>query len=314
MKNGYIKVLVNVAILLAILVAMDVTMGWAGEKYMRWLNKKPRNGDAALVNYSLNAAVPDVAILGSSTAICHYDPDIIHDSLWAWQKKDYSVFNMGISNQRLTYDYYGLKCLLDRTTPSIVIADVWATYIGNDPSLSFYAFMPYANINPNIKEMLKSHNQLTFMTKSNLYCFNTEIIKLALSAFKSSGENVYLKSKVEIKEVIKQTEKDTTSLLPLSIEEFDAMIALAKDRDVKLFVVMSPTLRSSDTTSLSYRYIKEKCATENVPFLDYSNDEKYYQTHYFRDRTHMNYYGAELFTKDLMKDIKKHYAMRIKLG
>ena len=306
MKNGYVKILVNVAILLALLVVMDIVVGWAGEKYMRWLNKNPRGGDAALVNYTLNAAAPDVAIIGSSTAICHYDPSIIHDSLYAWEGVDYDVFNMGVSNQRLAYDYYGLKCLLDRTTPKFVIVDVWSTYIGGAPSYSFYAFKPYANINPNVREMLEKHGQLTFMTKSNMYCFNTEFVKLLMSMFKSPAGNGYLKRKVEMKEAVKENERDTTSLLPISVEEFDGMLALAKERNVQLFVVMSPTLRSSDTTSLSYCYIKDRCAEEGITFLDYSNDSKYYQPHYFFDRTHLNYYGAELFSQELMRDLKKY--------
>lgn len=305
MKNGYLKILVNVAIILAILLVMDVLVGWIGEKYMKWLNQTPRYGDASLVNYSVNAASPDVAILGSSTAICHYDPVLIHDCLLAMTGEDLKVFNMGVSNQRLAYDYYGLKCLLDRTTPKIVIVDVWASYIGEgDPSFSFEAFRPYVNINPNIKEMLVMHDDYDFMQMSNMYCFNTEFVKLLMSPFKSKGANGFSKSTAKMSEIVKDRTTDTTALSSLSIREFDGIIDLAKERDFMLFVVMSPTLRASDTTSLSYQYIKNKCAENGIPFLDYSNDEKYYQSEYFRDMTHLNYYGAEVFTEELMGDIK----------
>lgn len=304
MKNGYIRILLNVAILLALLVAMDIIVGWTGEKYMKWLNKLPRNGDAALVNYNVNAVKPDVAILGSSTAICHYDPDMIHDSLLAITGEDLQVFNMGVSNQRLAWDYYGIKCLLDRTTPKIVIVDVWASFLGEgDPSFSFGAFKPYANMNPNIKEMLKKHGQFNYSMNSNMYCFNTELVKLLLSSLKAKGSNGFITSDVMMSNINKGLDPDTTSLLPLSVEEFDSMILLAKEYKFKLFVVMSPTLRSSDTLSLSYKYIKSKCQEEGIPFMDYSNDTNYYKKELFRDPTHMNYYGAELFTKELMKDI-----------
>ena len=307
MKNGILKVLVNVIILLVILVVMDVVVGWGGAKYIKWLSHKPIDGDAALVNYNINSAKPDVAILGSSTAICHYDPDIIHDSLLAYCGNDYEVFNMGVSNQRLTYDYYGLKCLLDRATPKIVIVDVWASYIGEgDQSFSFEAFRPHANINPNIKEMLKKHDEYGVVNWSNMYCYNTELVKLAMSVFKSGVTNGFSRNKVEKREIDKQMDKDTTALFPLSMEEFDGIIGLSKEKGFQLFVVMSPTLRASDTTSLSYQYIKGECEKNDVPFLDYSNDEGYYQTHYFRDNTHLNFYGAEVFTQKLMKDIKKY--------
>lgn len=31
----------------------------------------------------------------------------------------------------------------------------------------------------------------------------------------------------------------------------------------------------------SYQYMKNQCAGNNIPFLDYSNDGKYYQTLFF---------------------------------
>ena len=305
MKDGYVKILVKIIVLLATLVVMDIVVGWTGEKYMKWLNKVPRDGDAALVNYDLNAAIPDIAIIGSSTATCHYDPDIIHDSIMSFLGEDLSVFNMGMSNQRLAYDYYGLRCLLDRTLPKFVIVDVWASYLGSgDPSFSFSAYRPYVNINDNVKEMLVRHGKYDNTMKSNMYCFNTELVKLLISPLKQSNVNGFLKSKVEMNTIIKDYDKDTTSLLPLSVEEFDAILDLAKTKKFQLFVVLSPTLCSADTSSLSYRFMKSKCEENNIPFLDYSNDEKYYRTHYFRDQTHLNYYGAQLFTQELMKDIK----------
>lgn len=307
MKNGYVKVLLNTITLLAILFVMDETIGWAGEKYMIWLSRIPRNGDSALVNYNLNTATPDVAIIGSSTAICHYDPVKIHDSLKSYLNEDLEVFNMGMSNQRLTYDYYGLKCLLERTQPKMVFVDVWASYIGTgDPSTSFEAYRPYVNINHNVKEMLMKHDKYDFLMKSNLYCYNTELFKLLMSILKKPNANGFINSMVEMREVVKDKERDTTDLLPLSIDEFNAMLSLVKESKTTMFVVLSPTLRSADTTSQSYQYMKSQCIENGIPFLDYSNNTDYYDTHYFRDKTHMNYYGAELFTGNLMKDISMY--------
>jgi hypothetical protein len=246
--------------------------------YANWLNKKPISRDSALVNYDFNAATPDVAILGSSTAICHYDPDIIHDSLFAYYGKNYEVFNMGVSNQRLAYDYYGLKSLLERTKPYMVIVDVWSTFIGEKGIHERYeAFKPYIYMNPVVKEMFAKHNKLDVIMKSKMYCFNTELVYLLMAPFfNSDNVNGFSKSKTEMTTIVKETEKDTTALCSLSVEEFDAMIELAHAKNVSIIVVLSPTLCSSDTTSLSYQYMKKKCAESGVLFLDYSNDETYY--------------------------------------
>ena len=306
MKNGLYKVLFDVFIILSILFTLDVFIGWAGEKYIHWLNRKPRNSDAALVNYSLNAAAPDVAIIGSSTAICHYVPTVLHDSLCN-MGYDYKVFNMGIANQRLTYDYYGLRCLLKRTIPKIVIVDVWASFLGEgNPTTAFEAFKPYIKVNEDIKEMLKTHDQLNILSKSNLYCFNTQFVKLLLAVFRPSGSDGFHTSNVELEVVKKGVSKDKSRLSSLSVTEFNDMLSLAKSKNIKLFVIMSPTLRSSDTTSMSYHYIKNKCKNDKIPFLDYSNDEKYQKSCFFQDTTHLNYSGAYFFSSCLMRDLKKY--------
>ena len=90
------------------------------------------------------------------------------------------------------------------------------------------------------------------------------------------------------------------------MKEFDDMINLCKDYNVKLFVVLSPAIRPSDTTSASYIYMKKKCDESGIPFLDYSNDKRFYQARYFADPLHMNQYGAEFFTSELMKDIRNY--------
>lgn len=307
MKKGLLKVLSNIVVLLSILVIVDYLVGFLGDRYARWLNNRPRNSDAALVNYNLNAAVPDVAIIGSSTAICHYDPVIIHDSLLNITGEELEVFNMGMSKQKMAYNYYALKCLLERKAPKIVIEDVWASNLSASDFPKYYEEMrPYVNTNHNIYELLKSHDAYDFKMKCNMYCFNTELVKLIMASTKPQGANGYKPSTFTMDRVDKLSDKDTSGLESLSVKEFDDMIKLCKDYDVKLFVVLSPAIRSSDTTSVSYLYMKNKCEENGIPFLDYSNDKRFYQTRYFADPLHMNRYGAEFFSSILMNDLMKY--------
>lgn len=305
MKKGYLRVLVDLLFLLAILIIIDNVVGYIGFKYTKWLNKDPRNSDAALVNYNLNASEPDVAIIGSSTAICHYVPDIIHDSLLSITGKEFSVFNMGMSKQRMAYNYYALKCFLDRKIPKIVIEDVWASNVSIDDKPSFFeGLRPYVNTNTNIKELFVKHDAYDFKMMSHMYCYNTELIKLLFAATRTAGANGYKSSTVEMNSITKLQDKDNSEVDSLSIEEFDKMINLCKENGIQLFVVLSPAIRASDTKSASYLYMKKRCEVNNIPFLDYSNDQRFYHTHYFADPLHMNRYGAEFFTSELMKDIK----------
>ena len=299
------KVFFDILVILILLAIVDIMVGMGAEKYMTWLNKIPRQSDAALENYDLNAATPDIAVLGSSTAICHYDPDIISDSVTKYTGKELEVFNMGMSRQRMAYNYYGLKWLCDRKIPKIVIEDVWASNLSTgDISKGFIEYRPYLNMNPSVKELLINHDEYDFKLKSNLYCLNTTFIKLLLSSFRNGNANGYEKNRKELLEFKRYNKKDQDEIAEVSKKEFDDMIKLSKQKDFLLFVVLSPTLHSSDTTSLSYQYMKAKCVENGIPFLDYSNDSSYFDKHYFRDLTHMNSYGAEKFTSQLMNDIR----------
>lgn len=307
MKKGMLKIFVDVLVLVGILVVIDLVVGYLGDGYANWLNQEPRNGDAALINYDLNAATPDVAIIGSSTAICHYVPDIIHDSLLVATNIDYEVFNMGMSKQKMAYNYYALKGLVERKKPSIVIEDVWASNVSvGDHPLYYQELRPYVNSNHNVKEMFERHGAYNFLLKSKMYCYNTELVKMLMSFMKPKGADGYKGSNVEMAGIVKLLDKDTTAVLTESADEFDNMIKLCKSNSIKLFVVLSPALHASDTTSASYTYIKKKCHANGIPFLDYSNDNRFYQSHYFCDPLHMNSYGAEFFTAELMKDIKPY--------
>lgn len=307
MRKGLLKALIDILALIVLLLIIDVLVGLAGDKYANWLNKEPHNGDAALINYDLNAATPDVAIIGSSTAICHYNPDIIHDSLIVSTSNDYTVFNMGMSKQKMAYNYYALKGLVDRKKPAIVIEDVWASNISEEGYPRYYQeFHPYVNTNHNIREMLERHGEYNFLLKSRMYCYNTELVKTLLSIMKPTGANGYKGSNVEMTEINKLWDKDTTAVKPESAVEFDGMIELCKSNDILLFVVLSPAIHASDTTSASYIYMKNRCLENGIPFMDYSNDERFYQTSFFSDPLHMNSNGATYFSCELMKDINRY--------
>ena len=73
---------------------------------------------------------------------------------------------------------------------------------------------------------------------------------------------------------------------------------------VKIIFVASPTWYGS--SSDTYWPIKEICHRRNIPFIDYSNDKKYiHQYQYFKDGVHLNAFGADEFTKDLVKILQR---------
>lgn len=73
---------------------------------------------------------------------------------------------------------------------------------------------------------------------------------------------------------------------------------------VKLVFVASPSWYGNDNDA--YQPIKEICSRRNIPFVDFSNDKKYiHQYQYFKDGSHLNDIGADEFSRDLIKELKR---------
>ena len=88
----------------------------------------------------------------------------------------------------------------------------------------------------------------------------------------------------------------------LKIDYIKRFIDLTKDS--KLVFVFSPIRYGMDESQ--YSIIKSICKEKNIPFYHYANNPKYvHHNEYFKDGSHMNNVGAEEFTKDLMKMMKK---------
>jgi len=71
-----------------------------------------------------------------------------------------------------------------------------------------------------------------------------------------------------------------------------------------LILVASPYLTGINRTA--FDPIREMSQKYGVPFLDYSNDSTYLRkTEYFYDSNHLNATGAEIFTRNLVGEIRK---------
>ena len=72
----------------------------------------------------------------------------------------------------------------------------------------------------------------------------------------------------------------------------------------KLLFVVSPIWYGMD--SRQFEPVIRLCQEKGIPFYDFSNDPKYVHCdEYFKDGNHMNERGADEFTRDLMKYLRK---------
>ena len=99
MKKNFLGFTVAVAIVIFGVAVIDVCVGATCRKVVHKLNEKNYAGQVALLNYNLNAVTADIVIIGSSTATCHYNPQIFSDSISKHLGSKYTAFNAGAYTQ-----------------------------------------------------------------------------------------------------------------------------------------------------------------------------------------------------------------------
>lgn len=303
------KLLFKIIIVLVSLVIIDKLTGLVGNYIIEKLNEENYVGDAALLNYSLNSVTPDIVIVGSSTALCHYNPKIISDSLSFKEEGDsIRVFNAGASTQGIAYANALVKSIISRRVPKLIIMDL-------QPQFLYYGFSneqmstlrPYYGYNDYITEVFNIHTtgREQFLLKSNLYRLNTNFLRLALSFIKPTGSDGFYAHEGELEEMPKKIDEELPdSFDENSVKELCEIVEICNSNRVKLVFVISPYLNHVYKDKYVIDKVEQLCEQLKVPLINKETTLKYQKKEYFFDQRHMNVEGAQLFTKDLCGDIK----------
>ena len=101
--------------------------------------------------------------------------------------------------------------------------------------------------------------------------------------------------------IVKTEKPDDKEIDSLKIEFIHRYLELAQNS--KIYFVVSPIWYGMDSEEIAP--IAQICKERNIPLFDFSNNPKYvHNDEYFKDGTHLNAFGADEFTKDLIKEIK----------
>lgn len=92
----------------------------------------------------------------------------------------------------------------------------------------------------------------------------------------------------------------------LKVSYFKSFIAVCREKKITLLFFISPTYKKY-LTSNYYTAIKNICSEECVPLFDFSEDVDYINNRgYYKDFTHLNSYGADLYSKKVSNIIKDY--------
>ena len=294
------KFIIRILLFLVIMFVVDRVAG----KMLAYLSSHPKGGMTFRRNYITDHCKDDVLIFGSSRAHYHHNPQILSDSLGL------SCFNCGEDAMGIVLYYAWWKLISQRYHPKWVIYEVTPQYDirktnNNDYLWRLRRYYDREGISDifNRVDSLERWKMLCWMYRYN--SMFTELIADVFKPLKLGGDRGFLGVNRRIKKSYgdgkPQFHGKKIKIDSLKMELFEKMIQ--EMGSTQLVLTVSPSFYGVNDTV--YTPIKEICQKYDIPFFDYSNSPKYLRKEqYFFDSYHLNSEGADVFTCELVEDIR----------
>jgi hypothetical protein len=305
MKKEYLKFLRKTIIFLIVLILMDFILG----SIARFAFFSQRSGKYSRITYSLEKTQDSILIFGSSHALNHYIPAIIEDSL------KISCYNAGIQGQGILMFSTIQKIILQRHTPYVTILNIDPEFLQEYKQrydllsdIEPYYFL-HKEIIGNVLKYKSNFEKTKLLSK--LYQYNSTIVHIIKYWLypQSSYEGfhplagIIPASRIEMhnKTIEKELKIDT-----VFVNKLKNFINTSLAAKTKLVFIVSPVIyKSSLDENKSFSLIKKISKFYNIPMLNYHNDSSFIGKNIlFKDLSHLNNKGAEVFTKKVAHDLK----------
>lgn len=266
------------------------------------------------LGYNLNYMECDVAIIGGSTAYCHYNPSLLRDSLFVKTGQEFDCYNSGSAYQEIPYCWCVFKGLADRCHPQLVIIDIQPQQLsGKVFSQAIQNLQPFFEVNNYVKRVCNDNTDWNWKVKNsiNMVKYNTIFLNCLINLFwpkpvsLRSDNDGFIITKGIVEDYSFSPEKDSSDINETFESYMKDIIATASEKDIKIVFCMSPRLKYVDKQSASYLKILSICESSQIPLLDYSNDLRFRDGQLFYDVLHLNEEGAFLYSQLIAHDINQ---------
>ncbi len=293
------KTWLHISIVLCVAIAADKAIGSA----LKWLLAHQKSGGYFEMKQKLTQLTPQIAIIGSSRAEAHYNPEIFE------KKCGYSTINYGMSGSHLVSEYIALSIIIQHNPQlKTVVLDVTPYELSMLPDYNeVHDFYSLINDCPIVKSVAVQHLPFEkYKLTSSLYVYNSTVPEMLagylrkpakfhkITGFIQSPETDFkpVFGKIERKEIYRE-----------SIELLDSIYTICMRANKQLVICVSPYFGDA-TESNSMAFLKDFCFRKGLRLMDYSSKEMYLKSpELFRDEKHLNYRGANLFTEQFIDDI-----------
>ena len=247
----------------------------------------------------------DLAILGASRANHHYAVGQIEDSL------NIVAYNWGGDGQSILTQYLAFLKANESGRLKIVLLDLGNSQIGDWVKSHISFLYPFYWENDTVKKLVdevEGKNMSPFMASSFVQ-YNSKINEIAKSHKRVVDDQKgfvplpytgkpFIPDKQQ--ETVVSDVKPDKEFDPIGIKYLRAMANMSKQQGIRFIVCVSPILNLYERKQVT-KTIKV-CADCGIECWDMKDDIN--DPYLYKDYTHLNAKGAELFTEMLIKKIE----------
>jgi len=262
-------------------------------------------GDTQKTEYICDHSDEDILIFGSSRAVRHYDPRIFEDSLGM------TCYNCGYNGCGIITAYGLLSVAIHRYEPKLVIYDVCSNFeylkIEKDNTRYLGQLKPYYERDgiDSLFYMIDPSERVKM--KSRLYRLNSKFFQMLSENLLKRNENIKgfkpINKTMKYEPMIEEKHIDCV-YDPVKLKCLNDFVDLCVQHNIKLVFMVSPSYLT--TKNDTYTYIEEFSQEKGISYINHLCDSSFNRNKdLFSDKSHMNKYGAECYTKTIVGEIKK---------
>ncbi|MGY6559260.1 MAG: hypothetical protein ACXIT9_08250 [Nitritalea sp.] len=282
------------AFFLLTLLALDFSIG----EGLYALYQQATFGVSATEYYTVMKSREELLIFGSSRAANHYHPQLIEEVTGL------TTYNAGREGTGIHYHHAVLGSVLERHQPQAVVlevnySDIYVSKVRfNEQDL--HELRPFYNkVSANFDRQIAYNWYDKFLLQSRAFRFNKKFIRILSGNVTSVREELHGFRPLEgSRPLTLAPYKVPETLDAKKMAKLEAIVTLCQQRDVPLFLVISPFYATFPEEVFAPVYALAE--RRQVPILDLLASEEFLaRQEYFYDRGHLNRQGAEKFSLEI---------------
>ncbi|MEO1011528.1 MAG: hypothetical protein AAFX53_09505 [Bacteroidota bacterium] len=262
----------------------------------------------------------DLVIQGSSRAWLHFNPAMLKEGL------GFSSYNLGVDGHNFWLQYFRHSQYLEHNKkPKVIVYSVdYGTLEKVDKEMynyNYQQFLPYMLGSKDIQIYTSDYivfnkwsSTLPLLRYSGEFSLLKDAVMMELSGDSSRKKRkkgfagIQQKWNSDLERAKRKSPGITVEIDSGLIKKFEDYIYECKQKEINIIMVYAPIhdfgaayIKNHEEITEMYRDLANK---HDLRFLDYSTHEISKDQANFYNSTHLNSYGANKFTQQLVKDIK----------